>query len=162
MPSNSKNHYEAFANHISEYVQTHLDQESHLRILGHESSVAEVFFMPREGVKRRGWCFAICYRLLFANTTTIVINYYCCHWLYSVGVAHFSHTKSKFPALKPMWVFRKHLFCYKQKVGIKLIRMLPISQLSPNSRRPIIRKSVQLLKSVRLLNKSVQLLKKIP
>ena len=27
MPKNSKNHYEAFANHISEYVQTHLDQE---------------------------------------------------------------------------------------------------------------------------------------
>ncbi len=27
MSKNSKNHYEAFANHISEYVQTHLDQE---------------------------------------------------------------------------------------------------------------------------------------
>ena len=27
MPNNSKNLYEAFANHISEYVQAHLDQE---------------------------------------------------------------------------------------------------------------------------------------
>ena len=80
-------------------------------------------------MKRRGWCFTICYRLLFANTTTIVINYCCCHWLYSVGVAHFSDTKINYPALIFKCVVKKHLFSYKQGLGILLAKMLPISQL---------------------------------